>query len=137
MQKSMQKQQIENLIRIDEAWLLSFSGAYAEAMVQSAPDLGSKNLAARYSLALFRQLAGSSDAPLSKEKLLDKGNELFFELGKNLYGPLAVAFADSLLKKVDKDTILMFPQRDANIFYVAALALKSEKPEAYAIPIAF
>ncbi|MEM0106861.1 MAG: hypothetical protein QXS03_01370 [Candidatus Micrarchaeaceae archaeon] len=135
MQKQMQKN-IEALSIEGKSliYLENIAEEYADALVQSSPDLKTNGLAMQYSLPLFQRLVGNN--PLNQENILNKGRELFYDIGKNLYGPLAVAFAESLLKNADSDTLLMFPQRDANIFYIAALAIKSGKPGSYAIPLA-
>lgn len=84
-----------------------------------------------YSSSLFSHL--HEIGAQTMYEYVSKGSELFYEIGKDVLGPLAVEFVDKVLQQCEGDVI--FPARDATPFYYIALALKTLLPQRYSSTI--
>lgn len=113
-------------------WISQISEKYKNDLEIAAPDLKSEGLSGHYANTLLKKLGKDAS---SINELVETGKKEFYQLGKHVYGPLAVSFVDDVLKNAGEDDIIMFPARDATPFYEVAKALKEANPEAYKVKL--
>ncbi|HSX36333.1 MAG TPA: hypothetical protein VLH84_05370 [Patescibacteria group bacterium] len=106
--------------RVNDAHLSGLQTDFALDMAKAAPDLNSKDLAARFAQSLFDKL--TQDGANDTESLITKGAQAFYAVGREAIGPLAVSFVDAVLQDCPGGTVI-FPARDATPFYHIAQKL--------------
>lgn len=107
----------------------ALKGQFASDMEAVAPDLKSHGLAVQYSDSLFDKLVDGGAQTVNQ--LIEAGNKEFHHIGKDVLGPLAVAFVDTVLKDCQGKAI--FPARDATPFFYIAITLKMLNPSTYPV----
>lgn len=109
----------------------SLKNQFAGDMEEVAPDLKSHDLAKHYADTLFSKLIGNGSQTLNQ--ISEAGVQEFHYLGRNVLGPLAVCFVDTVLKSCGGKAI--FPARDATPFFYIAKTLKTLQPNVYPVNI--
>ncbi len=95
---------------------------YANALVAVAPDM--KDFAPEYVAQLFahcKQLSGRATPTVVDLGIA--GDSFYFSYGEALLGPLVVQFVRSVLTQAPHGSTVVFPARDAKIFYQCATVL--------------
>lgn len=95
-----------------------------------ASDLDSNGLAERYTDSLFNHLVQTGAK--TERELVEAGKEVFYNVGREVLGPLAVQFVDKILKEAPGGRVI-FLARDGTPLYHIARTLLEEKPEDYPI----
>lgn len=103
---------------------------FVEDLKLVAPDLGSNRLAERYSDGLFNKLLRGS--PANKAELAQVLEREFYDVGKNVLGPLVCQFVSEVLEENTSGPIV-FLARDATPFYHVAKSLVGTDTNRYTV----
>ena len=109
-------------------WISQISEKYKNDLEIAAPDLKSEGLSGHYANTLLKKLGKDAS---SINELVETGKKEFYQLGKHVYGPLAVSFVDDVLKNAGEDDIIMFPpetRRHSMSGYPQALSPRTMAP---------
>ncbi len=103
--------------------------AFVASLKEVASDLQSNSLAEKYADALFAKI--NKDGDKSVAEIVKEGEKEFYHIGKDVLGPIAASFVDTVLQECHGMAI--FPARDATPFWYAAKALKGANPGKYPV----
>lgn len=104
---------------------------FAADMGEVAPDLHSFGLAEHYAHSLFAKLG--QDGATTLDQLVAGGADEFHRVGRDVLGPLAVSFVDTVLQ--DTSGKAVFPARDATPFFHIAKTLTTLNPTRYGVHV--